>query len=176
MSTTRRVHVGVDPGKAGGIAAVNGDGLLVLAEPMPETDADMWSLVCRLFSVSDGLVTAVLERVSATPQMGVVSAFKFGQGVGAVRMALAAALIPFDEVSPQKWQTALGCRSGGDKNVTKRRAQELFPQAKVTHAVADALLIAEYGRRVASGQLVPDKQREPAGTHPLTRARRTGLF
>jgi hypothetical protein len=35
----------------------------------------------------------------------------------------------------------------GDKNVSKRRAQELFPQLKVTHATADALLIAEYGRR-----------------------------
>jgi hypothetical protein len=38
--------------------------------------------------------------------------------------------------------------SKGDKNVTKRRAQQLFPQLKVTHAIADALLIAEYGRRV----------------------------
>ena len=38
--------------------------------------------------------------------------------------------------------------SKGDKNVTKSRAQELFPELKITHAIADALLIAEYGRRV----------------------------
>ena len=38
--------------------------------------------------------------------------------------------------------------SKGDKNVTKRRAQELFPGARVTHAVADALLLAEYCRRL----------------------------
>jgi hypothetical protein len=34
----------------------------------------------------------------------------------------------------------------GDKNVSKRRAQEIFPMIKVTHSVADALLIAEYNR------------------------------
>ncbi len=41
----------------------------------------------------------------------------------------------------------LDCMTGGDKNVTKRKAQELFPEIKVTHAIADALLIGEYARR-----------------------------
>jgi hypothetical protein len=45
------------------------------------------------------------------------------------------------------WQGALECLSGGSKNVTKLRAQQLFPGEKVTHGSADALLIAEYGRR-----------------------------
>jgi len=40
----------------------------------------------------------------------------------------------------------LGCLSKGDKNVTKAKAQEQFPNIKVTHATADALLIALYGR------------------------------
>ena len=48
---------------------------------------------------------------------------------------------------PQVWQKALGCMTGGDKNVTKRRAQELFPGHKITHATADALLIAHYGTK-----------------------------
>jgi hypothetical protein len=38
----------------------------------------------------------------------------------------------------------------GDKNITKRKAQELFPEIKITHAIADSLLIAEYGRRLCS--------------------------
>jgi hypothetical protein len=42
----------------------------------------------------------------------------------------------------------MSCLTKGDKNVTKSRAQELFPEVKVTHAIADALLIAEYGRRI----------------------------
>jgi hypothetical protein len=44
------------------------------------------------------------------------------------------------------------CLTGGDKNISKRRAQELFPSLKITHAVADALLIAEYGRRLERGE------------------------
>jgi hypothetical protein len=37
--------------------------------------------------------------------------------------------------------------SKGDKNVTKAKAQQLFTQLKITHATADALLIAEFARR-----------------------------
>jgi hypothetical protein len=62
-------------------------------------------------------------------------------------MALTAAGIPFERVRPQKWQQAMGCMTKGDKNVSKRRAQELYPQLKITHATADALLIATYGTR-----------------------------
>lgn len=32
-------------------------------------------------------------------------------------------------------------------NVTKAKAQELFPKEKVTHATADALLLATYCKR-----------------------------
>jgi len=46
------------------------------------------------------------------------------------------------------WQKALGCMTKGDKNITKRLASELFPAIKCTHTVSDALLIAEYGRRI----------------------------
>jgi len=57
-------------------------------------------------------------------------------------------LTPIIDVSPVKWQSALSCLTKGKKNVTKARAQQWFPKIKVTHGIADALLIAEYGRRV----------------------------
>ena len=82
------------------------------------------------------------------PKQGVASTFKFGQSFGFLQGILIAAEIPFELVTPQKWQRYLGCRTKGDKNITKARAQELFPDIKCTHAVSDALLIAEYGRRV----------------------------
>jgi hypothetical protein len=108
----------------------------------------------------------MIERVWSSPQMGVVSAFKFGRGVGVLHMALIAAGIPFDEVTPQRWQKEMGCLSPRgktrvefgtkDKNITKRRAQALFPAVtKMTHAIADALLIAEYARRFYSGSQLP---------------------
>ena len=70
-----------------------------------------------------------------------------GRGVGMLETALIASGIPFDRARAVKWQTALGCRSGGDKNVTKACAQRLFPGKKITHEIADALLLAEYCKR-----------------------------
>ena len=52
-----------------------------------------------------------------------------------------------------RWQKYLGCLTKGDKNVSKAKAQELFPDLKITHAIADSLLIAEYGRRVRTVSL-----------------------
>jgi len=79
--------------------------------------------------------------------MGVKSSFTFGNGFGHLEMALTAAGIPFERVRPQVWQKAMSCMTGGDKNVSKRKAQELFPHIKCTHSTSDALLIAEFGRR-----------------------------
>ncbi|MCQ9208866.1 MAG: hypothetical protein NG712_05760, partial [Omnitrophica bacterium] len=80
-------------------------------------------------------------------QQGVRSAFTFGKNMGWWEGVLVALQIPFQRVYPLKWQTFMSCRTGGNKNISKARAQELFPKIKVTHAIADALLIAEYGRR-----------------------------
>src|SRR5678816_2283590 len=137
------IFIGIDPDLSGGIAALDASGAVVSVVAMPATEVDV--LVALKFS--DG-ARAVLERVSASPQMGTVSAFTFGRGFGGLRMALAAQMIPFDEVTPGKWQQVMGCRTGGDKNISKRRAQALFPSVKVTHKIADALLIAEYCRRL----------------------------
>ena len=147
--------IGIDPGKNGGIAWIT-DGKPCV-EKMPETLTDLWELIediatgamcsheCR-----SSIMKAYLESVHSSPQMGVKSSFTFGNGFGHLEMALTAAGIPFERVTPQKWQKALGCLTKGDKNVSKRRAQELFPQMKVTHATADALLIAEFGRRASA--------------------------
>jgi hypothetical protein len=101
---------------------------------------------------ANGGLHAVIESVHASPQMGVTSAFTFGRGYGFLRGLLIGAKIPFEEVSPVRWQAALGCRSKGDKNVTKAKAGQLFPDVKVTHANADALLLAEYLRRLKNGE------------------------
>jgi hypothetical protein len=140
------IYIGIDPGVAGGIAMLNDAGEIVAAVKMPATEHDVFAFLCE--SLGEEPARAVLERVSSSPQMGVVSAFTFGRGYGALRMALTVAEIPFDEVSPRKWQPAMGCLSGGDKNITKRRAQALFPRVEITHALADSLLLAEFCRRI----------------------------
>lgn len=146
--------IGLDPGVNGGIAWIaNGKACV---EKMPDTLQDLWELIDNIRLASqievgrhydNTHIRAYLEQVSSSPQMGVKSAFTFGNGFGHLEMALTAAGIPFERVRPQVWQKAMGCMTGGDKNVSKRKAQELFPQIKCTHATSDALLIAEFGRR-----------------------------
>lgn len=92
--------------------------------------------------------TAFLEQVHHITGDGGQGSFTFGRVYGWCEMALTAHGVTPRDVRPQMWQAKLECPTGGDKNVSKRRAVELFPRERITHAVADALLIAEFGRRV----------------------------
>lgn len=137
---------GFDPGSNGGIAFVSAE----LAKPfavaykLPESPAELFEL---LRGYEPRLVRAFVERVRSSPQMGVCSAFTFGRNYERILTALAGCGISTEEVLPAKWQRSLGCLTHGDKNVSKARAQQLFPSLKITHAISDSLLIAEYGRR-----------------------------
>jgi len=174
-------YLGIDPGKSGGIAAVNAQGDLLFAARMPPTEAEIVTLVSWLKVPG----RAMVEHVHASPQMGVVSAFTFGKGYGSLLMALTYAKVPFDEVSPRKWQGAMQCLTKGDKNVSKRRAQQLFPHLTITHATADALLIAEFCRRFHlarpldrkdhhGSQDVREEGREESGTEETSKGRWAG--
>lgn len=143
MSRGSKLFIGIDPGKSGGIAFIPESGS-AWAHEIPETDKDILEL---LSSASEYERHAIIERVGPMPKQGVVSTFTFGVGYGSLSMALLAERIPFERVSPAVWQRNIGCLTKGDKNVSKRKAQELFPHLKITHKIADALLIAEYARR-----------------------------
>ncbi len=155
----RTVYVGIDPGQSGGTARI-ADGFRAEAYPMPATERDVWEMIQSLQETSFGRAIAIIEKVHAMPKQGVSSTFKFGTGYGGLRMALIAAGIPFDEVTPRTWQKALGvvARKKTEtitqfKNRLKAKAQQLFPSVKVTLKTADALLIAEYCRRKEEGKL-----------------------
>lgn len=137
--------IGIDPGCNGGLAWIR-DGK-PCAEKLPESPYDLAEMLRQIQREGDCL--AYVEKVSASPQMGTVSAFTFGRGAGIIEGVLAALAIPVHFVRPQRWQAELGCLTKGDKNVSKLRAQQLFPSLKITHAIADALLIAEFARRDA---------------------------
>lgn len=146
------LYIGVDPGASGAIAVLYDEHDAPATHKNDCTERDLWVFInrCKVLKELDGKWFAYIERVHSMPKQGVASSFKFGQSYGFLRGLLIACGIPFEEVSPVKWQTAMGCRSGGNKNVTKARAQQLFPNVKVTHANADALLLAEYCRRTKS--------------------------
>lgn len=145
--------LGVDPGYSGGIAVVDHNRNAMFSAKMPQTERDIWDLIKDL---SGSVTYGVLELVHSMPKQGVRSTFTFGKNYGMLRMALTASDISWEEVTPQKWQKEIGIiRPRGKemtltekKNMHKAKAQQLFPKAnKITHATADALLIADYARR-----------------------------
>lgn len=142
---------GTDPGQNGAMALLNIEGeVLDICQFNKCTESDIANVIVewRLSFGDDSGCFAYLEKVHSMPGQGVASSFKFGRNFGFLIGCLTALHIPFEYVSPQKWQKELQCLSKGDKNVTKQKAQQLFPEQKITHSNADALLIAEYGRRL----------------------------
>lgn len=146
------MYLGIDPGLKGGIAwSHRGE---MEARRMPETEADTSQLFRDLFHIANEYdkslepFTALIERVHAMPKQGVTSCFTFGRGYGFLRGCLISLGIPFDEVTPQRWQREMSCLTGGKKAISRAKAQQLFPSLKITDATADAILICEYNRRL----------------------------
>lgn len=145
-------YMGIDPGAAGGLASVYENGLAG-AIKMPSTEHDIahWFKDIK----REGLAFTLIEKAQSFPGQGVSSTFKYGCNYGFLRACLISNDIPFEEISPRKWQSITGCGKKA-KNQSKRewknqlrgRAQQLFPLAKPTLATADALLIAEACRRI----------------------------
>jgi hypothetical protein len=141
----KEIFIGIDPGQSGGIAITRLGGYAE-AFKMPDTEADTAELLRDLKERADFALCAI-ESVHSMPKQGVASSFKFGRSYGFLRGLLIGLQIPFEEITPQVWQKEMNCRTGGDKNVSKSKAQQLWPNLKITHALADALLIAEALRR-----------------------------
>jgi hypothetical protein len=159
------LFIGIDPGTSGGLAWLSSSpGTGPAARSMPATERETWEWIKEHdVGMAVGWTSfCVIEKVQgyiggAHPGSAM---FKFGQSYGGLLMALTAAEIPFEAVTPQVWQKALGIPSrvkDETKEAWKRRlkviAERLFPSVKVTLATADALLIAEYCRRKREGKL-----------------------
>lgn len=149
-----KMFIGIDPGKHGGIAVLSSDGGVIDVVKMPCTAVDLYEYLSRY----SGDSFCVLERVGGMPGNGGSAMFNFGKGFGHLEMALLSLCIPFDEITPNKWEKHYQLGSSGKfsktewKNRLKSKAQQLFPGLgkKVTLDTCDALLLAEYGRRVYS--------------------------
>lgn len=115
-------------------------------------EQQMAQIVRQATSMNPGL-KVVIESVHSMPGQGVRSVFTFGEGFGLWRGILAACEVPFELVSPQRWKAGLLDGTGKDKDASRLRAMQLYPAAtewlkrKKDNGRADALLIAEWGRR-----------------------------
>lgn len=99
---------------------------------------------------------AFVEYVTAMQDWGVGSAFRFGMSFGSLRATVALCGIPYTLVVPVKWKKFYGLK-GGDKEGSRLRAIQLFPQAGdlfervKDHQRAEAALIAAYGAKILQG-------------------------
>ncbi len=161
------VSFGIDPGCSGGIAAIWGAAPCEVHH-LSVSDRSPWDWIQNILlhtvgrNFSPGDAFAVIEKnsgyVGGAGNPG-SAMFKFGRSAGLLTGFLIAAGIPYEEITPQVWQKALGLPSkkldekkGQFKNRLKQKAEQLFPQVKVTLATADALLIAEFCRRKRGGK------------------------
>ena len=156
-----RLYLGVDPGLAGGLAVLDGDGRPVLVDALPiagrEIDAPRLARQLRalrdLDSGSDFALAAV-EHVGALPGNGSSSMFNFGVGWGLVRGVLAALNIPVQLVRPQKWKGIVLAGTTHDKAGCIAWCASRFPGLSLIRpgcrkshdGMADSLALAEWAR------------------------------
>lgn len=139
--------IGIDPGKSGGICIIDREGKIIKVVKTPETAKDLFDFLKQNSENS----YCFLEKVQGRPKMA--GMFEFGRNFGYIEMALLATNIPTLTVIPQKWQKFYSIGNKGEgtssewKNKLKQKAQQLFPDIKITLDVSDAILIAEYGRQ-----------------------------
>jgi hypothetical protein len=149
--------VGIDPGKSGGIAFY---GEAVTVFPMPDNLTD---LAVHFDTHKNSIDHVFLEKAQPMPKQGVVSVYGYGHHNGAIEGILSAYFIPYTLVKPQTWMKVMhaGADSGLDtKGKSVQVCRRLFPGVDLTpgkktkphDGMAEALLIAEYGRRILTGR------------------------
>lgn len=145
--------IGIDPGKKGGIAWTDSSGNCGVVPIEHHTEREIYQELCAIENGSPAVV--LLEKVQSTPNDGHVGAFRFGYNAGMLHAMVIASGYRLQFRTPQQWQRGFGLlkRKGETitqkKNRHKAKAQELYPGLRVTHAVADALLISTFCRQNA---------------------------
>lgn len=178
------IFIGIDPGLNGGIAKIRDDGSLelfktpviggrdydiqamkdVLMPPMAIISASMSTKVTPLI-VYDLFV--VIEQQIAMPGQGLSSTLQTGKGFGIWLGLIAGLQIPHQVVMARAWQTRMFTGVSGKlepKQKSEIVAKRLFPSAdfrrstratKADDGLTDAACIAEYARRMRSGNSMP---------------------
>jgi crossover junction endodeoxyribonuclease RuvC len=155
------IYIGIDCGLDGALAVIDGEQFHVWDTPTGkltkrEYIAHEMSALLQAYRVDAFRQScAYIEAVSGRPGQGTASARSIGFGQGVWIGILAAHGIPFQIVQPTAWKREFGLLKA-DKNGSRLRAQQLFPQAAdrlqrvKDDGRAEALLIAEFARRRAA--------------------------
>lgn len=163
-----KIVVGIDPGKTGAVAVWLADHWEVHDCPTLRLETrntktksgksvkdmpDPAGMARLLEQYNYAEAQVFIEKVNAGSQQGVTAMFNFGMGYGMWLGILATLQMPYTFVMPQVWKKIMVPGVGKDKDASRLRVKQLFPELSELVARvkddgrADALLIAEYGRR-----------------------------
>jgi crossover junction endodeoxyribonuclease RuvC len=169
---TQKLFIGIDPGLNGAVAAIASDGS-VGVYPTESFKAKrgndfniLWMVgkadaVRAMYDREQCDIFCTIEKQQPYPKQGGASNFKTGKGFGLWLGILAAMQIPYEIVTPQKWKKELLAGTDKSKGAAINKAQALFPgvsllrtdKCRTPHdGMAEALLIAECGRRMKGGE------------------------
>ncbi len=168
--------IGIDPGLAGAIVTLDPQGrptvelmpTLESAKGKPAYDlrrlSDLFVEVNRMVRAEGCLLFLTVERLQSMPaeMRGTMANYGRGRALGIIEAMATAHDVPYQLAVPQVWQKAMlaGVEGTDTKQRTVLAAQRLFPSVsllrtprsrKADHNIADALLLAEYGRRTCVG-------------------------
>jgi len=148
--------LGIDPGKDGGAVLLTPGRVRVFPW---EPD---WEALLEEASATNPV--CFIEKVSASGQMGVKSAFSFGGNFHAWGMALKLFEVPTVQLMPAEWQKPYGIPSGLTYAARKTKLHEasLVRFSKHAKRMADAFLIADYGHSIYE-QFFDDTEPRHAG-------------
>lgn len=160
----------LDPGKTGALVVLFEDGS-VFVERVPlikrkdKKSVPDYPLWARSWSSSISFNAPdvwVFEHVQARPGQGVVSMFSFGKVYGfAMGVTMTASPAPVHYTTPSVWKARMGL-VGFDKSRSITLGLELVPSIKpelerkgttseVRHGIAEAALLAYYGKMTIAG-------------------------
>ena len=158
------IYLGIDPGANGGMAALTNK--LVYIQPLSNLTLQETYHLLQAWTMDEGKIIACMEQQDPRPtkwfskegkkwMSSILRSTCILYGNYCKMEALLVALEAEYVLTPAKrWQSGLNIKARAKKetntswkNRLKTKAQQLFPKQRVTLAICDALLIAEYTRR-----------------------------
>lgn len=153
------IITGIDPGNAGAFAFIDVENntIEIIDMPVFEFYTTKKRVQIDPYTISNilrerNIEHVYMEEVFSSPQMGVTSAFSFGNGKGMIEGVTAALQLPMTQVKPAAWKKAM--KVPADKRAAVKRASQLLPAASGTFVGprggiidgrAEAALLALYG-------------------------------
>ncbi len=167
-----KYYVGIDPGLQGGIAIIydnirNVRRTHIIDMPITvdreidveEVEYFLHNIITYDVKENGNNVLVLLEKSQAIKGQGLVSTFNYGANYGMIKGVLKIQCYRLELINPQKWKKMFSLNN--DKKRSVGTAEKLFPQYKgkltiigpkggttLRDGAAEALLLAEYGRRM----------------------------